>query len=93
LRVGATSLAGDAILPRMDKLQLYGYVACAAGAAALITGLLPQDKMDNVRAFMHKHFGQKDAKADERVSPRLQLIIFGAFFLFIGLVISGLIRL
>jgi len=77
----------------MDKLQLYGYVACAVGVAALITGLLPQDKMDNVRAFMHKNFGQKNAKADERVSPRLQLIVFGAFFLFIGLLISGLIRL
>ena len=83
----------DAILPRMDKLHLYGYVACAAGAAALITGLLPQDKMDSVTAFMHKHFGQKDAKTDNRVSPRLQLIVFGAFFLFIGLVISGLVRL
>jgi hypothetical protein len=77
----------------MGKLQLYGYVACAAGAAALITGFLPKDKMDNVQAFMHKHFSQKDAKADERVSVRLQLIVFGAFFLFIGLLISGLIRL
>ena len=77
----------------MDKLQLYGYVACGVGAAALITGLLPQDKMDKVRAFMHQHFGKQGAKADERVSARMQLIIFGAFFLFIGLVVSGLIRL
>ena len=77
----------------MDKIQLYGYIACLAGAAALITGLLPQDKMDKVRAFMHKYFGQKDAKVDERVSVRLQLIVFGAAFLFIGLVITGLIRL
>jgi hypothetical protein len=75
----------------MDKLQLYGYVACAAGVAALITALLPQDKMEKVQAFMHKYFGQKDAKTDERVSPRLQLIIFGVFILFVGLMISGLI--
>ena len=77
----------------MDKIQLYGYIACLAGAAALITGLLPQDKMDRVRAFMHKYFGQKDAKVDERVPVRLQLIVFGVFCLIIGLVISGLIRL
>lgn len=77
----------------MDRLQLYGYVACAAGTAALITGLLPQDKMEKVSAFMHKHFGQKNAKRDERVSPRLQLIVFGVFFIFLGLVISGLVRL
>ena len=76
----------------MDKLQLYGYVACAAGLAALITALLPQDKMDKVSTFMHKHFGQKNAKSDERVSPRLQLIVFGVFILFVGLMMSGLIR-
>jgi hypothetical protein len=76
----------------MDKLHLYGYVACGVGLAALITALLPQDKMDKVQAFMHKYFGQKDAKYDERVSPRLQLIVFGAFILFVGLMISGLIR-
>jgi hypothetical protein len=77
----------------MGKLQLYGYIACGVGAAALITGLLRQDKMDKVRAFMHQHFGKQGAQGDERVSARLQLIVFGAFFLFIGLVISGLIRL
>ena len=76
----------------MDKIQLYGYVACASGAAALITVLLPQDKMEKVQAFMHKHFGQKDAKADERVSVRLQLLVCGAFLLFIGLMMSGLIH-
>jgi len=77
----------------MDKIQLYGYIACLAGAAALITGLLPRDKMDKVQAFMHKYFGQKDAKVDERVPVRLQLIVFGAGCLFIGLLVSGLIRL
>ena len=89
----AESLGGDDILSHMDKLHLYGYVACGVGAAALITGLLPQDKMDKVRAFMNQHFGKQGAKDDERVSPRTQLIIFGAFFLFIGLLLSGLIRL
>ena len=77
----------------MDKFQLYGYGACVAGAAALITGLLPQDKMDKVTAFMHEHFGKKGAKTDDRVSPRIQLIICGAFLIFIGLVMSRLIRL
>ena len=77
----------------MDKVQLYGYVACAVGAAALITGLLPHDKMQKITAFMHEHFGKQGAKTDERASTRMQLIIFGAFFLFIGLVLSGLVRL
>jgi len=77
----------------MSKFQLYGYVACAVGAAALITGLLPQNKMEKITAFMHEHFGKKGAKTDDRASTRMQLIVFGAFFLFIGLVISGLIRL
>lgn len=86
-------LAGDGILPRMDRLQLYGFVACAVGAAALITGLLPQDKMDKVRAFLHTHFSNDRVKADDRAPVRLQLIIFGAFFLFLGLLTSGLIRL
>ena len=89
----AESVGGNDILPRMDKIQLYGYIACAVGVAALITGLLPQDKMDKVRAFMHKHFGKEGAKDDGRVSPRTQLIIFGVFFFFIGLLLSGLIRL
>jgi hypothetical protein len=71
----------------MDKIYLYGYVACAAGAAALNTGLLPKDKMDKLGAFMHEHFGKKDVKTDDRVSPRMQLIVFGVFFLFIGLLI------
>ena len=81
------------ILPRMSKLEMYGYVACGTGAAALITGLLPQDKMDKVRAFLHERFGQQGAKVEDRARARAQLIIFGAFFLFIGLVMSGVIRL
>jgi len=77
----------------MGKFQLYGYVACAVGAAALITGLLPHDKMEKITVFMHEHFGKQGTKTDERASARMQLIIVGAFFLFIGLVMSGLIRL
>lgn len=77
----------------MDKIQLYGYVACLAGAAALITGLLPREQMDKVQAFMHKYFGKKDAKVNEQVPVRLQLIVFGAGLLFIGLLVSGMIRL
>jgi hypothetical protein len=76
----------------MSKLQLYGYVACGVGAAAFITGLLPQDKMDKVRALLHQRFGQDGANVDGGMA-RAQLIIFGAFFLFIGLLISGVIRL
>jgi hypothetical protein len=75
----------------MDKVQLYGYLACAVGAACLITALLPHDKMEKVQAFMHKNFGKNDAKRDERVSVRLQLIVFGAAILFVGLKISRLI--
>ena len=78
--------------PRMDKLQLYGFVACGVGAAALITGLLPQAQMDKIRALLHEHFGRAGAEVDGS-SARLQLIVFGAFFLFIGLVISGSIHL
>jgi hypothetical protein len=77
----------------MDKLHVYGYVACLVGAAALITGLLPRDKMEKIIAFMHEHFGKQGVKTDEHVSARMQLIIFGAFFLFLGLMMSGLIRL
>ena len=54
----------------------------------LITGLLPQDKMDRVRAFLG------DTKKYENQPPvRVQLLIGGAFFLFIGLVMFGVIRL
>ena len=76
----------------MSKLEIYGYVACGVGAAALITGLLPQAQMDKIRALLHKHFGKEGANVNG-ATARMQLIIFGAFFLFIGLVISGLIQL
>jgi len=65
----------------------FAFVACFAGAAMLITGLLPQDKMDRVRAFLG------DTKKYENQPPvRVQLLVGGAFFLFIGLVMFGVIR-
>jgi hypothetical protein len=76
----------------MSKLEMYGYVACGVGVAALITGLLPQDKMDKVRSFLHDHFGREGANV-KGATARVQLIIFGAFFLFLGLMLSGLIQL
>jgi len=66
----------------------FALVACLAGAAMLITGMLPQDKMDKVRAFLG------DMKKYENQPPvRLQLLVGGAFFLFIGLVTLQVIRL
>ena len=79
-------------LPRMSKLEMYGYVACGVGAAALITGLLPRDKMDKIRSLLHEHFSREGASVNQ-ATARVQLIIFGAFFLFLGLVLSGLIQL
>lgn len=76
----------------MSKLEMYGYVACGVGAAAFITGLLPQDKMDKIRSLLHDHFGREGANVN-RGTARAQLIIFGAFFLFVGLLLSGLIQL
>jgi len=65
----------------------FAFVACFAGAAMLITGLLPQDKMDRVRAFLG------DTKKYENQPPvRVQLLVGAAFFLFIGLVMFGVIR-
>ena len=78
--------------PRMSKLELYGYVACGVGVAALITGLLPRDKMDKVRSFLHEHFSREGASVNQ-VTARAQLVIFGAFILFVGLLLSGLIQL
>ena len=54
----------------------------------LITGLLPHDKMDKIRAFL----GDK-RKFDGQPTARTQLLVCGAIFLFFGLVILGLIRL
>jgi hypothetical protein len=73
---------------RMDKIFIYSLVACAAGVAMLITGLLPNDKMDKVRSFM----GDKKQPPDRRMA-RLQLIVCGAAVLFIALLVLRVIRL
>ena len=54
----------------------------------LITGLLPQDKMDKVRCFLGD-----TGKHENQPPVRLQLLVGGAFFLFIGLLMLRVIRL
>ena len=66
----------------------FAFVACFAGLAMLITGLLPKDKMDRVRAALG------DTNKYENQPPvRLQLLVCGAASLFIGLLMFGVIRL
>jgi hypothetical protein len=60
-----------------------------AGVAMLITGMLPQDKMDRVRAAL----GDTNKRYENQPPVRLQLLVGGAMFLFIGLVMFGVIRL
>jgi hypothetical protein len=69
------------------KILLYSCVACGVGVAMIITGLLPQDKMDKVRALL----GDRK-ELDDRRKARMQLLVCGVFFLFIGLVVLGVIR-
>jgi|GEM_PF-1912492 len=69
-------------------LTKFALVACLAGLAMLITGLLPQDKMDKIQAFMVER-----EKNGNRPPVRLQLLVGGAAFLFIGLVMLRVIRL
>jgi hypothetical protein len=66
----------------------YGLVACGAGLAMLITGLLPQDKLDKVCASL----GDK-RQFEGQPSARMQLLVCGAICVFIGLLILGVIRL
>ena len=63
----------------MNKILLFGLALCGAGVAMLITGLLPQDKMDKVRSRM----GDPKEPTD-RGQARLQLIVCGIFCLIIG---------
>lgn len=76
----------------MSKLEMYGYVACAVGVAALITGLLPHNKMNKIRSLLHDNVSREGENVGGGTA-RVQLIFFGGFFLFIGLVLSGLIQL
>jgi hypothetical protein len=59
-----------------------------AGAAMLITGLLPQNKMDKVRGFLGD-----TGKHENQPPVRLQLLVCGASCLFIGLLMLGVVRL
>jgi len=72
----------------ISRLTLFAFAMCLAGVGMLITGLLPQDKMDKVRASL----GDK-AKYDNQPPVRLQLLVGGAAFTFIGLLMLGVIRL
>jgi len=71
----------------MDRIFTYGCVACGAGLAMIVTGLLPQDKMDKIRGLL----GDRK-EVDDRRMVRLQLLVCGAFCLFIGLVMLRIIR-
>ena len=66
----------------------FALVFCLAGAAMLITGLLPQDKMDKVRGFLGD-----TGKHENQPPVRLQLLVGDAFFLFMGLLMLRVIRL
>jgi len=67
----------------------FAFVACLAGLGMLITGLLPRDKMDKVRASL----GDAKKTYDNQPPVRVQLLVGGAFFMFIGLLMLGVIRL
>ena len=69
----------------ITKLAL---VLCVAAAGMLITGSLPKDKMEKVQVFL----GGK-TKYHKQPPLRVQLLVGGAFFLFIGLLMLGVIRL
>jgi hypothetical protein len=71
----------------MDIVTKLGLVLFLAGVGMLITGSLPRDKMEKVQTLL----GGK-AKYDHQPPLRLQLLIGGAAFLFIGLVMLGIIH-
>ena len=72
----------------ISRLTLFAFGISLAGAGMLITGLLPKDKMERVQVFM----GDK-AKRDNQPPLRVQLLVGGAMFLFIGLLMLQVIRL
>jgi hypothetical protein len=58
------------------KYIIYSCLACGVGLAMLITGLLPEDKL---RAVIGD-------KIKSQPNVRIQLLVCGGFFLFVGLV-------
>lgn len=73
----------------ISRLTLFALAMCLAGVGMLITGLLPEDKMNKVRAVL----GDNKAKYENQPPVRVQLLIGGAFFTFIGLLMLGVVRL
>ena len=73
----------------ISRLTLFAFAMCLAGAGMLITGLVPEDKMNKVRAAL----GDNKAKYDNQPPVRVQLLVGGAVFTFIGLLMLGVIRL
>jgi len=71
----------------MDIVTKLGLVLLIAGVGMLITGSLPRDKMER----FHTLLGGK-AKNDNQPPLRAQLLIGGAAFLFIGLIMLGIIH-
>ena len=72
----------------ISRITLFGLALCLAGAGMLITGLLPKERMEKIQLAL----GGK-AKYENQPPLRLQLLIGGAFFVFVGLLMLGVVRL
>ena len=73
----------------ISRLTLFAFAMCLAGVGMLITGLLPEDKMNKVRGAL----GDNKPKYENQPPVRVQLLVGGAIFTFIGLLMLGVIRL
>lgn len=67
----------------------FALVLCLAGSGMSVTGLLPKDKMNSVRAFL----GDKEERKKNQPPVRVQLLFCGAICIFFGLLMLGVIRL
>jgi uncharacterized iron-regulated membrane protein len=83
--MGYLFVAYHILSPMITKFAL---VFCLAGAGMLITGLLPHDKMDKVVGFLGD-----TGKHENQPPVRVQLLVGGVIFLFIGLLMLRVIRL
>jgi len=63
----------------ISRLTLFAFAMC----------LLPEDRMNKVRAAL----GDNKKKYDNQPPVRVQLLVGGAVFTFIGLLMLGVIRL
>ena len=66
----------------------FALVLCLAGLGMFVTGLLPRDTMNAVRAFL----GDKEERKNQP-PVRVQLLFCGAICIFFGLLMLGVIRL